>query len=313
MVWLRAWPARTGSGGLVLVTSRPIPSASRRRRRALLATSVVAAVSLTSAACTDSSGEAHEAAEHADDPAFGHIHGVALDPDGDRVLLATHEGLFEVGEDGDTTHIGPDIDLMGFAVRGPGRFVASGHPGPDVDLPQPIGLIESTDGGHTWQVLSRQGRSDFHALTVGEAGVLGYDGSLVRSADSQEWEELTIPAQPATLAASPNGRSVLATTQQGLLESPDGGTTWSPVDGAPLLQVLDWADAFTVVGVDPSGQVWTSADAAATWREGPRLGAAPQAITATLQRGSWRILVATTAALLESVDGGRTFDVIMQH
>jgi photosystem II stability/assembly factor-like uncharacterized protein len=238
---------------------------------------------------------------------------VAIDPQGDRVLLATHDGLFEVGDDGDTTHIGPVIDLMGFAVRGPGHFVASGHPGPDVDLPQPVGLIESTDGGRTWQPLSRQGQSDFHALTVSEVGVLGYDGALVRSADGQNWEELTIPAQPASLAASPDGLSVLATTQQGLLRSRDGGATWVPVDGAPLLQVVDWADAITVAGVDPSGQVWTSADGAATWREGPRLGAAPQAIAVHLAERSSRILVVTTEALLESVDGGRTFDVLMEH
>jgi photosystem II stability/assembly factor-like uncharacterized protein len=237
----------------------------------------------------------------------------AIDPQGDRVLLATHHGLFEVGDDGDTTHIGPVMDLMGFAVRGPGHFIASCHPGPGVDLPQPVGLIESTDAGRTWQPLSRQGQSDFHALTVGESGVLGYDGTLVRSADGKEWEELTIPAQPASLAASPDGRSVLATTQQGLLKSPDGGTTWDPVDGAPLLQIVDWADAISVVGVDPSGQVWSSADAGATWRAGPRLGAAPQAIAADLEHGSWRILVVTAAALLESVDGGQAFDVLMEH
>ncbi|WP_241038533.1 F510_1955 family glycosylhydrolase [Blastococcus litoris] len=285
----------------------------RRKRRILLWTSCLAAISLTLAACTDASSEEHEAAEHADGPAFEHIHGVAIDPSGDRVLLATHDGLFEVGDDGDTTHIGPVIDLMGFAVRGPDHFVASGHPGPDVDLPQPVGLIESTDGGRTWRELSRQGQSDFHALTVGEAGVLGYDGTLVRSADGHEWEELTIPAQPASLAASPDGRSVLATTQQGLLRSPDGGASWNPVDGAPLLQIVDWADAISVVGVDPSGQVWRSADAGATWYEGPRLGAAPQAIAASLEQGSWRILVVTTTALLESVDGGQVFDVLMEH
>lgn len=293
------------------MTGRPVLPASHNWRRVLPAPAIALSLALALSACADPSAEEHEAAEHADGPAFQHIHGVAVD--GNQVLLATHDGLFEVGADGDTTHIGPVIDLMGFAVRGPGHFVASGHPGPGVDLPQPVGLIESTDGGRTWQALSRQGQSDFHALTVGEAGVLGYDGTLVRSADGQEWEELAIPAQPASLVASPDGRTILATTQQGVLKSPDGGATWDPVDGAPMLQVVDWADAITGVGVNPSGQVWTSGDAGATWREGPRLGAAPQAITASLDQGAWRILVVTPAALLESTDGGRTFDVLLEH
>ncbi len=218
-----------------------------------------------------------------------------------------------MSDDGDATHIGPVIDLMGFAVRGPGHFLASGHPGPDVDLPQPVGLIESTDGGRSWQALSRQGRSDFHALTVGEAGILGYDGTLVRSSDGEEWEQLSIPAQPATLTAAPDGRSVLATTEQGLLRSSDAGATWLPVEGAPLLQVADWADdGTTVAGVDPSGQVWTSVDAAVSWQEGPSLGAPPQAIAATDDAGSSRILVVTTAALMESDDGGQSFDVVLE-
>jgi hypothetical protein len=102
-------------------------------------------------------------------------------PGDGALLLATHAGLVEVGEGGELTPIGPVIDLMGFAASGAEHYVASGHPGLRVDLPQPVGLIESTDGGRTWAALSRQGQSDFHALTVSDAGVLGFDGSLVRS------------------------------------------------------------------------------------------------------------------------------------
>lgn len=41
------------------------------------------------------------------------------------------------------------IDLMGFTVAGPDRFLASGHPGPGADLPEPLGLVESRDGGQS--------------------------------------------------------------------------------------------------------------------------------------------------------------------
>jgi hypothetical protein len=241
-----------------------------------------------------------------------HIHGVDVDPADGTALLATHEGLFRVRSDGTSARIGPVIDLMGFSVAGPGHFLASGHPGPDVDLPQPVGLIESTDGGRTWEPLSRQGESDFHALTSSAAGVIGFDGSLLRSTDGREWQNLTIPAQPASLAASPDGAQVLATTQQGLQRSDDAGTSWSQVEGAPLLQVVDWADSGTdVIGVDPAGQVWRSRDGGGSWEEGPQLGAAPQAVHVTDSGDDEQVLVVTSAALLESRDGGRTFDELL--
>ncbi|WP_233492491.1 F510_1955 family glycosylhydrolase [Blastococcus sp. TF02A-30] len=285
-------------------------------RRSSVVTAAAAASALLVAGCTSSSAQSEPAATGATAGMLpsSHIHGVAVDPADGQLLLATHDGLFEVGDDGESTHIGPVIDLMGFAVRGPGHFLASGHPGPGVDLPEPVGLIESTDGGRTWEPRSRQGESDFHALTVSDAGVLGYDGSLVRSADGDEWEQLLIPATPAALAAAPDGRTILATTEQGLLSSVDGGRSWVRNDGAPLLQVVDWADdGMNVAGVDSSGAVWTSADAARTWQAGPKLESPPQAVAATSSVGaSLRITVVTTTALVESDDGGLTFEVVLE-
>jgi hypothetical protein len=287
-------------------------------RPAVLIGSVVTAVVTLVAGC--SSPELEPAAEPPSATQRGtlpsaHVHGVAIDPGDGALLLATHAGLVKVGEDGELTPIGPVIDLMGFAVSGAEHYVASGHPGLRVDLPQPVGLIESTDGGRTWAALSRQGQSDFHALTVSNAGVLGFDGSLVRSTDGRTWEHLEIPAEPHTLTASPDGQHVLATTQQGLFRSTDAGSSWSPVEGAPLLQVVDWTDDGTgAVGVDPAGTVWSSADAASTWQKGARLGVAPQAVAATSSDGeTTRVAVVTTEALLKSQDGGRTFTVVLEH
>ena len=243
-------------------------------------------------------------------PALEHVHGVGLDPEDGTVLVASHDGLFEVDGEGQSTRVSPVMDLMGFAVVGPGHFVASGHPGPDVDLPQPVGLIESTDAGRTWQPLSRQGQSDFHALAVGEAGFIGFDGSLLRSPDGRDWTTLQIPAPPASLAASPETADVLATTQAGLLRSTDGGASWAPVSDAPVLQVVDWADAGTsVVGVDPQGVVWSSEDGGLTWARREGAGAPPHAVATT---DGQRIVLATGAAVLASDDGGRTFDAVTE-
>lgn len=293
---------------------RPVPPS--RRAPVFLAAAGAALLSLV-AGCT--SPDSEPAATPPSVSAAGtlpsaHVHGVAFAPEDGAVLMATHEGLVRVGDGGELTPVGPAIDLMGFAVDGD-RYLASGHPGPRVDLPQPVGLIESTDGGQTWTALSRQGQSDFHALTASAAGILGYDGTLLRSLDGRTWEQLDIPAEPATLAAAPDGSAVLATTRQGLLRSTDAGTSWSAANGAPLLQVVDWADDGTaVVGVDPAGTVWTSTDAADTWQEGAQLSSALDAVAvATPEGGALRVAVVTADALLESSDGGQTFAVVLSR
>lgn len=241
-----------------------------------------------------------------------HVHAVAVDPGDGALLLATHDGLVEVGEDGRPAAVGPVIDLMGFTVAGPDHYLASGHPGMRTDLPNPVGLIESTDGGETWVPLSRAGESDFHALTaLPGGGSLGYDGVLRRTADGSSWAQLGIPAEPHTLAAAPDGGAVLATTAQGLLRSDDAGSSWVPVGAAPLLQVVAFADPATAVGVDPAGTVWTSADAGGSWQQVAQLDAAPQAVAARVEGGDVRIVVATEDAVLDSVDGGRSFTTVL--
>jgi hypothetical protein len=242
-----------------------------------------------------------------------HVHAVAIDPGDGALLLATHEGLIEVSPDGELAPTGPVIDLMGFTVVGPDHYLASGHPGPRVDLPQPVGLIESTDGGLSWTPLSRQGQSDFHALTaLAPSGALGWDGALRRSADGRTWEELPLPVEPHTLAAAADGATVLATTAEGLLRSADAGTTWVPVDGAPLLQVVTWADDdTTAVGVDPAGTLWRSTDDGDTWQQGAQLGAAPHAVAAAAEDGQLQVLVVTDEGLVESTDGGQTFTTVL--
>jgi hypothetical protein len=286
----------------------------RLRRRGLAHAAGVVAIAVGLAGCSASTTATSAGGSTAADGRLPvtHIHGVGTDAEDGALYLATHDGLFEVGEDGRSTRIGPVIDLMGFAVSGPDHFLASGHPGPGVDLPQPVGLIESTDGGATWVPVSRQGISDFHTLTSSNRGVLGYDGSLWRSTNGKEWEQLVIPSPPATLATSPDGQLVLATTEPGLLRSTDGGSSWSQVQSAPLLQVVDWApDGAGLVGVTPGGELWTSADSGETWQEGPRLGSAPQAVDVSGSGEAARVVVVTTEALLESTDGGRTFDILL--
>ncbi|WP_235522342.1 F510_1955 family glycosylhydrolase [Cellulomonas sp. Root137] len=237
-----------------------------------------------------------------------HVHGIAFNPADDKVYLATHDGLFRYDDTG-PARVGPVIDLMGFTAAGPDHFYSSGHPGAGVDMANPVGLIESTDAGETWSTLSREGQTDFHSLTASEVGVAGFDGAAVLSTpDGQAWTTLEPPVATFALAASPDGTTLLVTSQSGPARSTDGGDTWDVVPEAPLLQLAYFSDDQTVVGVAPDGIVFLSTDAGATWDQRGTVEQAPQALAARAQRnGQLEILVVIEGALLRSVDNGFTF------
>ncbi|XKF10830.1 exo-alpha-sialidase [Knoellia locipacati] len=192
---------------------------------------------------------------------------------------------------------------MGFAVVGPGHYYASGHPNMVPELPQPMGLIESTDSGKTWTVLSRGGQSDFHALTQAGDTVVAFDGQLRRTTDRRTWSTAALPGEPRTLAADPNGTTVLATTESGLFSSKDRGLTWAPIAGAPPLLQVAWGDARWVAGVTPDGAVMLSTDGAQTWRMTGATVSPPQAVSASMTKSGFEILVVTENDVLGSADG----------
>ena len=262
---------------------------TRARRRFLLAGSALATLAVLTACgstgtATPSARGGSPAAAPVSSPASAsssrppvaitHIHAVARDPKSGELLLATHEGLFR-HVNGDLVQNGPVIDLMGFAVAPDGTYYASGHPGVGVDLPQPVGLITSTDAGRSWRVASRGGQSDFHALTAGSTAVIGFDGVLRSSTDGTTWTTRSIPAPPRTLAAAPTSGTLLATTEAGLLASSDTGATWRPLSPPGTALLVTWADEKTIVIATTTGQLGVSSDAGITWTLNPtRVGAA---------------------------------------
>ncbi|MBG6224093.1 photosystem II stability/assembly factor-like uncharacterized protein [Arthrobacter sp. CAN_A2] len=236
----------------------------------------------------------------------GHIHGMSVDPGTDRILLATHDGLFDVTRS-PAQQIGPTIDLMGFTATGDGTLYASGHPGPGTDLPDPVGLITSTDDGRSWEPVSRQGETDFHALAATGTGLIGYEGRIVTSADGHHWM-VTADDVPAYNLAAATGGTVLATTEQGLYRSEDSGATWTTVPNAPLLAFTTFAGD-TAIGVTPDGTVHTSADAGLTWTQRGAILGEPAAIAADHTGDkTHRIWVATNEGIEVSSDNGATFN-----
>lgn len=238
--------------------------------------------------------------------AISHVHGVVRDPGTGAVVLATHQGAYH-RQDGQWVAAGAVVDLMGFAVAPDGTWFASGHPGPGVDLPQPLGLASSTDGGRTWNVESRGGESDFHALAAGPAGIIGFDGTLRISTDRKSWTDLAIPAPPHSLAVSPGTGVILATTEQGLLRSADHGRSWTALTPPTLVALIAWADEQTIVGVTVEGLVVTSTDAGTTWTSGSTPLANVTALAASRTGDApTEILIVSGTSVLVSTDSGAT-------
>lgn len=239
--------------------------------------------------------------------AMGHVHGIARDPSDGVVLLATHYGLFRV-QDGELVSVGPTVDLMGFTLAPEGRYLASGHPGAGSDLPEPVGLIESTDQGQSWTVLSRGGESDFHALTAGADRIVGFDGELRMSTDGQNWEILAIPAPPAALAMAPGTGEIAAATESGLLLSTDGAS-WETIEAPGLISRVAWADETTIVGSATDGRLFTSRDSGQSWTASEEPVGEVVALGAGLtEDGSVEALLVVDSTVLRTVDGGNTVE-----
>lgn len=236
---------------------------------------------------------------------WSHAHGVHVTPDGATVLVATHEGLIDYSK-GRPERIGSANDYMGFTGGG-ATLYASGHPGTGSNLPDPLGLIGSTDTGRTWVDLSRQGESDFHALTVTRGGLVGFDGTLLTTRDLKTWTRATNQIRPYALAGRPDTPVVLATTEDGLRRSTDAGRTWTTVPNAPLVQFAALSGPSTAVGVAPDGTVHTSTDAGQTWKQAGTVPEPVQAMTATEVGGQIQVWAVTGSGIQRSPDGGNTF------
>ncbi|MET3175654.1 UNVERIFIED_ORG: photosystem II stability/assembly factor-like uncharacterized protein [Arthrobacter sp. UYCu721] len=288
-----------------------MPAYTFNQYRSASAAAAATALLLTVAACTPASSPAASTAAPTNSATglpSSHIHGLTVNRETDQVLLATHDGLYDVTAQ-PATKIGGTNDLMGFTA-GPdqGVFYASGHPGPGSDLPNPMGLIKSTDGGKSWEQLSRQGESDFHALTSAKSGIVAFDGTLRTSPDGKTWSAVAARFIPAALAADPFSDTVLATTRDGVQRSTDGGKTWALAPAAPVIQFVTFASPTEAIGVEPDGSVHYSADGGTTWSRTGRIEGEVQAIAAVEGSGAnpW-VWAATSTGLVVSTDGGATF------
>jgi photosystem II stability/assembly factor-like uncharacterized protein len=236
------------------------------------------------------------------------VHGLGVGPSDGTLFAASHHGVYRFPASGEPELVGDRQDTMGFTVVGPHHFLGNGHPDPsDTDKPPHLGLIESIDAGQTWQSLSLAVEADFHALEARHDRVYGYDsqtGQLMVSTDRRTWDrrtELTM-AVPALHPTNPD--ELLATTEQGLAHSTDGGRTFTTIGTPVPLLLIDWPAPELLVAVDTSGSVYRSTDSGASWA---RQGAVRGQPGALAMHGDSDVYVATDIGIYASGDGGRTF------
>ncbi|MGK0721383.1 F510_1955 family glycosylhydrolase [Leucobacter sp. W1478] len=224
----------------------------------IIGLSLLASLSLALTACTTGAEPSVASAP----PVIEHVHGVAQDPRSDNLLVASHNGLFSLTQDGIVA--GPiggyDFDAMGFAVSEETLF-ASGHPGLETpsELGSPnLGIIRSDNGGESWDAVALTGEEDFHVLTAGPGGVLYGIGSsspnvVVSTDGGATWSPRGIVAA-ADLAVTDAG--LYATTEEGLQLSTDQGSNFVIVDDAPVLYLLTVTSAGTLIGAGVDGYLW---------------------------------------------------------
>ncbi len=234
---------------------------------------------------------------------LSHIHSVRAV--GNQIILGTHEGLYRYLDEKTVKRMGPErFDVMGLAVSNKG-FYASGHPGRGSKLPEPVGLLITTDRGATWKKVSLTGQVDFHTLeTVGE-DIYGADsgsGQLMYSGNGgKNWVKrglntfLDIAPDPKVKA------SVLGVREGKLYRSTDAFKTSKLVKTTFAINSIDWIKGSLIAS---SGKVlYRSTDSGSSWK---KLTTLPSQI-GTITQSSQLIAVVMGSAIYSSSNGGKNF------
>jgi hypothetical protein len=242
-----------------------------------------------------------------------HIHGLGVDSRNGTLYVATHAGLFQAPR-GDTQmhRIGDSAqDIMGFSVLGRDRFIGSGHPDPnDTGSPPNLGLIESRDGGTTWENISLLGQADFHVLRSSGERIYGFNGIegrlLVSSDGGRQWTSRTPPAAMYDLAIDPRDSDhVVASTERGVFSSTDAGMTWRPRRD-DIAGLLAWPAPDRLYLVDGRGQVDRSKDGSRLWQPTGNIGGPPAAFIA---RDTELYAALADSTVKRSTDGGANWTI----
>jgi BNR/Asp-box repeat len=265
------------------------------------------------AASSEPSGDNALVDSSADPPYIGALD---VNPGDGSLLLATNSALWRVSRDGrrverQRARMGANDVSAGLTLRftGPDELVGSGHPGYERSDVPILGLIRSSDGGRTWKPVARQGESDFHSLAVSGDTIAAGEGSeaTVYATDDggRSFVSRATPLALLDLEMDPGSESHwIASAENGLFTSDDGGETWRPRETLPNIRLV-WPASGSLLRVDPDGVVRRSGDSGETWEEVGRVEGETQALAAA---GPRTLYAADVEGVIRvSRDGGRTW------
>ncbi|WP_291212519.1 F510_1955 family glycosylhydrolase [Hydrogenophaga sp.] len=94
-----------------------------------------------------------------------HSYGLVYSADGRQLIITSDQGLAIHSGGRWSTAAGAAHEFKSLAASRD-ALISSGHPAPESNIADPMGLIKSTDGGKTWRKLGLHGESDFHTLAA---------------------------------------------------------------------------------------------------------------------------------------------------
>jgi photosystem II stability/assembly factor-like uncharacterized protein len=268
---------------------------------------------------------------------FGHnhLHGLGYDADNERLLLATHYGLFAIA--GERLYqLGTNRDdFMGFSVdvQSPEVMFASGHPLGGGNL----GVLRSDDGGQSWQQIFRgvaDETVDFHSMTLSPVDPQRLYGAFqarlyVTQDGGQTWsttEGTGLPWQagfcwgvPCLTADTQDADKLYAGTAVGLYYSQDAGQNWQLLTDEPGMissvgispqdnrRLIAYTERLGVAISEDGGQSWQAV------ANGPRLAEGDYVFAFTFHPQNDQLVFLATVGneVYRSQDGGQTWERLL--
>lgn len=239
---------------------------------------------------------------------ISHIHNVKVL--GKTILLGTHEGLYILKGENSVARVGKDnFDLMGLSIDG-NRIYASGHPGAGSTLPNPVGLLVSTNAGRSWKKVSLQGKVDFHLLESSGKELYGADsqsGNLLYSNDAgSSWSNLGKNLFSEVAINPMKKGEALAIREGGLVSTKNSFKDEKIIATKLAFTQIEWSRKTLLAS--SGSKLLTSVDQGRTWKTKFTFDTA----VGTIAQSSELLVVITGSKIWKSVDEGKTFTQFIQ-